>query len=403
MNTLRRIRRFLCRFGRDDRGGTIIIIAAAAVPMVAFMGISVDTARGYVVKQRLNYAIDGAALAAARSSLDKDYAKIGRKFFDANFPSGFMGVTGLQLKFTLSGDKRRVTVDIDVNMPTTLMRVVGIDDVDISLQAVAQRESTGLELAIALDNTGSMSKDIQDLKVAAGKLLDILYGKNDTVENLWVALLPFDARINLKNYTNLLSFSTNKPRRRRNTICPESRRRHETGDSTPSEARFTRRYRRYSSGCQAQPVLALTQERSKLDDVLKRMTAKETTRIDIAAAWAFRMVSPKWRGLWGDPNMPLDYNAPNMDKAVIIMTDGENQPKRVKRTADRRLSDTCGKMKAKGIIVYTIQFRETSASLRKLLRECATSPNHYYHAAKDELDDVFVAIANQLSNLRLVN
>ena len=40
-----------------------------------------------------------------------------------------------------------------------------------------------------------------------------------------------------------------------------------------------------------------------------------------AGWWA---LSPNWRGVWGDPNMPLAYNTPYMKKVIVLMTDGNN-------------------------------------------------------------------------------
>ena len=40
------------------------------LPLVAFTGLAVDTARGYLVKTRLNYALDSAALAGGRVMFD---------------------------------------------------------------------------------------------------------------------------------------------------------------------------------------------------------------------------------------------------------------------------------------------------------------------------------------------
>ena len=46
---------------RDKRGSLATFVAAAALPLVAFTGLAVDTARGYLVKTRLSYALDSAA------------------------------------------------------------------------------------------------------------------------------------------------------------------------------------------------------------------------------------------------------------------------------------------------------------------------------------------------------
>ncbi len=44
--------------------------------------------------------------------------------------------------------------------------------------------------------------------------------------------------------------------------------------------------------------------------------------------WGWRVLSPRWRGLWGGntPNTrPLDYDASDTDKVVVMLTDGNNE------------------------------------------------------------------------------
>jgi hypothetical protein len=52
------------------------------------------------------------------------------------------------------------------------------------------------------------------------------------------------------------------------------------------------------------------------------------TMANLGLAWGWRVLSPRWRGLWdGDlaDEMPLDYDEPNMEKVVILLTDGNNE------------------------------------------------------------------------------
>lgn len=401
MDILIWLSQFARSIGRNERGSTVTLIAAAAVPLVAFVGLSVDTARGYLLKQRIGFALDGAVLAAAKTALATDVNTVGQQFFRANFPSGFMGIPTVTPTFTLSTDKTTVTGDVTADMPTSLMTVVGIDDIGIGANAAALRQTKGLELVIALDNTGSMGGYIDDLETATGELLDVLYGTRETVDDLWIGLIPFDTRVNLASYTGLVGFTPSSTTR----VCANPRSGYETNDATPATSAFNSQYTQWSYGCKAAPALALTAERSTLDTKLSEMDDNGYTRVDVAAAWAFRMLSPDWKGLWGNPDLPKPYNEPLMDKAVIIMTDGDNKPRdgTATSTTNTRLTSTCTNMKNNGIIVYTIQFRTTSSSLETLLTNCATDPSHYYHAGTDELDEVFAEIGSKLSNLRLLN
>ncbi len=391
----------------NESGSTVTFLAAAIIPLVAFSGLSIDTARGYLVKQRLAYSIEAAALAAAKAdpaSTAAEIEAIGNKYFNANFPPGTMGIANPEVTYTISANKREITVAGKADMPTALMTVVGIGDVTVASEATAQRQSKGLELAIALDNTGSMGGYIDDLQDAANLLVDTLYGDQDTVENLWIAVLPFDTRVNLKNYTSNLDFTPYSSTR----VCANPRSSpDEVSDVPPSTSPFSSQYTDWSHGCNAEKAIGLTASKTTIKATINNMSSGGYTRVDVGAAWAYRMVSPEWRGLWGDADLPLDYGTALMDKAVIIMTDGENNPPSYdgvsRSTANTRLSTACTNMKDNNIIVYTIQYRTSSYSLETLLRNCATDSDHYFYAASDDLSAVFTEIANQLSNLRLLS
>ena len=52
------------------------------------------------------------------------------------------------------------------------------------------------------------------------------------------------------------------------------------------------------------------------------------TMANLGLAWGWRVLSPRWRGLWdGDlpDELPLDYEVQNMEKVVILLTDGNNE------------------------------------------------------------------------------
>ena len=315
---------------RHENGGTITTIALSASFLVAFVGLAIDTTRGYMLKQRLTYAMDVAALAAAKTAASEDVSTTGQLYFDANFPTGYMGVSNVNVSFTPTNNDTEVTVTASADMPTALMNVVGIKDFNLSLETIAQRQAKGLELILALDTTGSMCNGgcwIDDLQTAANDLLDVLYGNNDTVDNLFVGIAPFDIRLNLKT-TRPYSISRRPTRRAMFVSTAAADQTIATGDSPPSVNAFNFEsdpdWTGDNKGCMAEPTLGLTASKSTLTGLISSLNAGGGTRVDIAAAWSFRMLSPDWRGLWGNALLPLDYDEPLMDKAVILMTDGQN-------------------------------------------------------------------------------
>jgi hypothetical protein len=73
------------------------------------------------------------------------------------------------------------------------------------------------------------------------------------------------------------------------------------------------------------------------------------TMANLGLAWGWRVISPRWRGWWdGDlsDELPLDYETPNMEKVVILLTDGNNEwydwPGPDSATVPNTASGNCG-------------------------------------------------------------
>lgn len=175
------------------------------------------------------------------------------------------------------------------------------------------------------------------------------------------------------------------------------------------------------------PVTRLTSAKSDVEDGIDALEARGNTHVSEGAAWGYRLLSPNWRGLWGGSmnanNLPLEYSTALMTKAAIIMTDGENT---INNSVDgaydylsdgrlgttnsgtavtrlnTKLASVCAAMKAQGIIVYTVVFDLNSSTVATLMRNCATSPDHYFDSPDEAtLRQAFRTIGDSLANLRL--
>lgn len=188
-------------FAGDQRGAIVAIIALAIIPLFASVALSIDLGRGYLLKSKLSYAIDAAGLAGGRafdSDLREDDIMM---FFKANFPDDYMGAELANSRPTISfnDSENTITIEAAATMPTHFMAVAGVDTVTVAARTVVQREMRGMELALVMDNTGSMrsSGKMDAMKDAASELVDILYGDRETVPNFWVSLVPYAATVNI--------------------------------------------------------------------------------------------------------------------------------------------------------------------------------------------------------------
>jgi hypothetical protein len=158
------------------------------------------------------------------------------------------------------------------------------------------------------------------------------------------------------------------------------------------------------------------------------MTAVGNTSTNLGAAWGWRLLSPRWRGLWGGEmntnGLPLNYNSDLMYKVMVLMSDGDNTIDNGSRgaywylsngklgttnssTAVTRMNDRtrqiCTSMKSNGVIIYTIALgSNVSTAGRNLLRDCATNPDYYFLSpTTNELQNIFRQIGDSLANLRI--
>jgi len=351
------------RFLQDTQGAMTILTMLGFVTFVVAAGIAVDTARGWRLKVHLQHALDSAGLAAAVTTDNTQLDTEVQAFFNQNFGSDFFGATVSGPNYVVSADQRIVNLDATAIMPTHFMRLVGIETMNVRADTEITRESRGLELALVLDNTGSMAGGgkIEALRDAATILINNMYGANETLDDLWVSLVPYSATVNIgASYTGwLVGYNPSDYTPTSWKGCVEARAYpNDTNDVTAAGGGGWAPYfwdDAYDNnwdlggglydvdesqsagnngtgpnlGC-ATPITPLIKEKTTLLNTIAAMLpwSRGGTMSDVGMAWGWRTISPSWRGLWNndDPStLPLDYNEPLMDKVVILLTDGVNQ------------------------------------------------------------------------------
>jgi hypothetical protein len=142
-------------------------------------------------------------------------------------------------------------------------------------------------------------------------------------------------------------------------------------------------------------MMPLSQDWTALNAKIDAMTPAGNTNVTIGLAWGFQLISPV-----APFNAPPP--APDLDKVIIILTDGQNTQNRWTSSTspiDSRTSKVCDNIKADNIKLYTVRVIDGNGTL---LKNCATKPSMYYDVDQAvELDSVFGSIAQNLANLRL--
>lgn len=185
-------------FWNDRRGNVAMMFGLAAIPFFAFGGLAVDYSRAMMVKNRLGDALDATALAIGGQLglSESEVTASANAYFRANFPSGELGtVSNLNIQY----EQAFVTISANATVDTLIMGLIGYHTMTVSSEVEVRREMKGLEVALVLDTTGSMSEGTKmpALKQAANDLISILFGTNNYPEKLKVGIVPFAAAVRL--------------------------------------------------------------------------------------------------------------------------------------------------------------------------------------------------------------
>lgn len=153
--------------------------ALSLVVIFAVAGLVIDAGMGYLMKAKLNAAVDAAAIAGARAvtvGVTQDDQKASaraaaRRFFAANYPDGWLGTVPTMNEAVITFDRGKVTIDVSahVDKPVSFMRVLGFETTLVV--AVSQVVRKDLDLAFVVDVTDSMAPVASQVKAAATMFL----------------------------------------------------------------------------------------------------------------------------------------------------------------------------------------------------------------------------------------
>ncbi len=171
MNTSRRPALYLAR--RDQSGQALVILALGFIGLLSFVGLVTDVSILLVRHNQLVRAVDSAALNAANQMRsDRSFGEVGiaaRMMIEMHgFDSeevlvqtcaslGGEGNTTDQLCNEQNRFRKLVRVGARVNSPTVFLRLLGIQDVELS--AVSTSETAVLDVVMVLDVSESMLLD----------------------------------------------------------------------------------------------------------------------------------------------------------------------------------------------------------------------------------------------------
>jgi len=365
--------RLFTKFRHDQNGSLLPVVAASMMMLTGATGIAIDGARMFYVKDVLQKSLDSAGLAAGHAMETADMENDAREFFEANVASIQNLLISSSIVTSISEDNKTITLTGTATIEASFTKLFGIDEITLNVSTEILRETRGMELAIVMDNTGSMASSgkIGAAKEAAALLVETVYGDDDTGANLWVSVVPYVAHVNMGNTHEDWLSAAGQTRIDDGDYLPTDwagcamirSGGEDLTDTPPSEEPFEPWYwedepyyyyyyyannwidddgdrtinesnsRYYAKGpnrgC-GQAILPLTESKATVLAAIDDMEPWSFggTASPTGLAWGWRTLSERWQGLWGGATpaeLPLANDTPFMDKVLIILTDGKNE------------------------------------------------------------------------------
>jgi Flp pilus assembly protein TadG len=430
-------------FCQANRGNVAMMFGLAIVPTVGLTGAAVDYSRTNAAKAGMQTALDSTALMLAKEAAVVGQAQVNvnaQKYFSSMFnPPGVSNVAANAV-YTPGGTSQLV-VHASATVPTTFMKIFGYEQVTVSGSATAKWGNSRLRVALALDNTGSMSSDdkIDALKTATNTLLSQLQSVAASSGDVYVSIIPFSKDVNLDpaNYTedwiDWTEWDTKNGSCTRSSYHSKSSCQSHDGVWTPADHstwngcamdrgntngpasgaydtnvvapdptdKATLYAAEQFSSC-PQASMALSDSWTQMTTLVNSMSPGGNTNqgIGLQVAW----MSLNGGGPFTAPPMDPSYT---YSQVIVLLTDGLNTQNRwysSQSSIDNREAMTCSKIKQAGILLYTVQVNTGGDPTSDLLRDCASDKNKFFLlTSADQMVTTFNTISTELGRLFVAN
>ncbi|MEL7539896.1 MAG: VWA domain-containing protein [Pseudomonadota bacterium] len=443
----------------------IFALSIIPIFAIAGFAIDVNRQHTYQskVQNALDFSVVATARYALKNpGADDDALKIrAQDFFDAevaNAPEINLG------KIDFKRDGELVTLDVKGDMPTSIMQIMGTKTMPLGTQAAAVfGEPSSAEIALVLDTSASMAGSrLSTLVTAANDMVDTLVKAESSAVQM--SIVPFATYVNVgtdKKGESWLTVQADKTTSSQSCSIPNAWRKKnctresysctrdgvkrtckkwvcgDTSDAPRKCSTNTRTQKWHgcvksrtdpynikdthyatqkvvgirtnnSSACPT-AIQELTNNPTDLKNKIKALKANQNTYIATGLTWGLRTLSSS--APFSEGQSYADIKAVNGRKALVLMSDGANtkapnssgyHSSNSKTKANTVTTAVCDEIKSNDIELYTIAFELTDITTKKLLEDCATTPDFYYDAKNaEDLKAAFDQISDEFRDIAL--
>lgn len=437
-------------YRKDTDGSILPLFAITLLLSIVIAGAGVDYSRAINNREQMAHALDAAALTVAAKlstsvMTDAEINTALQDAFSANIKGMELESSAISnLNHTIDADNGVIEVWSTVSVPTHFMKLggAGLETLDVGVKTEVNYSKFDVELALVLDVTGSMRRDIDTLQEASMDLLNTLIpeGTSSSDSKVRISVVPYSQGVNLGTYANAVTNGQAW------NDCATER----AGEAQYSDDAYnyipdnsslvsTTYFGAGTGNCPSgAELLPLTNKRQDIKDTIEDLDDGGGTAGQTGIQWGWYTLSPNWANLWPTASDPGTYEDDEILKFAIIMTDGDNnryydldvevcdweysyshgwqyecgidsgwseigEYEGYNNESSKRARKLCEAMQTSGITVYGIYFgSNSSAAGAKVMSDCASNDSTFYMAtSSDDLINAFGNIAKKIQSIYL--
>ncbi len=399
-----------------QKGAVSIMFVSGLLAIMALIVISTNTAYLAMQKTRLEHAIESSVVAIALASSGSksnaltlnDYREIVVSLLAAFFPESYQSI-----QFTINppakqGDPYTISAEKDIHylLASWLAwsKIETNTNIKIGSKIGVDVVQGNLEIALVMDNSGSMFADIDSLKSSAKLFINQLIDNRIDDEQVYISIVPFSYSVNIGKQNLSWIADSLSGDAQQHGACTNYRYPTPPASAiisnavlpplTTSASASSKKFPGYAAGpfapCAETPLMGLSNNKSTLIAKINSMVASGTTDGDHGILWGWRTLAEEWQGLWpSSKSRPL--KKAEVKKVALFFSDGAS----ISNEQDIFLP-TCAAMKEQGIEIYTIQFSSANDSMQACASNTAGKQYYYYASNQQQLKQAFDDISQSV-------
>lgn len=429
------LRSIAARFLRQDRG-VVAVMAALVIPVLLMMTAStMDYANAARLRAASSSSLDASLLAAARALTlgqidDDEVEEFVNEYFEANMIGKDLDTTAMG-EVTASFDETTglISGSVEGTIPALFSGLLNPEGVTVGVEAQVTVSLLNVELALVLDVTGSMrGSRLRALQEAATTLVETLIpdDQQNSIAEVRVSLVPYSDLVNVGDFEEDITgydFDESCVYERAGAVAFTDTAPFGPVGGTGTDDDGFENYPPWGNGlrssktivndpsnfrgyiCGNPELIPLTSDADDLVDEIDDFTAGGWTAGHIGIQWGWYTLSPNFVDVWPAASTPTTYDDNETLKAMVIMTDGAFNTwyEPGQGSSFGQGESLCDAIRQSGIQIYTVGLY-TRSSAENFLRDCASTPDHYFDAtSRSGLVEAFREIGQLLTAIRITS